>query len=280
MDKQYVYRKHLRHPYKYLITLLVFFIVVYIACAAAFILTSQDMDRGLGIIIFAIVGVVISGIISVEFIVLYFVLFRRFKKISVTLTDEGIVYNNINGVTNVPYEEITALSFPSISYVGGWLKIVHKNGNIKLTVVLENIGDFLKNLKYKLDAMNFKYDEKKLYNFYKTAGFSDQSWERLYEYIKWLLLFVTLNAAISVIFIGFGLGKGLAFFLVISSIIMPAIVFIIAEVIIGRKLAKGASMENFSVPDRDKNFELTVYKWAFGIYTVLYLIVNIYLILK
>jgi hypothetical protein len=61
---------------------------------------------------------------------------------------------------------------------------------------------------------------------------------------------------------------------------MPAIVFIIAEAIIGRKLAKGASREEFSVPERNKKFEISVYRWTFGIYIVLYLIFNIYLLVK
>lgn len=280
MDKQYVYRKHLRHPLKYLITLLLFFIIVYIACAATFILTSKDMDRGLGIIIFSIVGVIVLGIIIVEFTVLYFVFLKRFKKINVSLTDEGIVYNNINGITKIPYEEITALKFPSVKYVGGWIKIVYGKSDIKLTVVLESIGDFLKNLKCKLDEINFKYDEKKLYNFYKTAEFSDQSWARVYDYIKWLILFIILNAVLTAIFISLGMETGLAFLLIMCSIILPAIVFVIAEAIIGGKLARGASMESFSVPDRNKRFEASVYKWAFGIYTALYIIVNIYLLVK
>lgn len=280
MDKQYVYRKHLRHPFKYLITLLAFFIIVYVACAATFILTNQDMDRGIGITIFIIVGVVITLIIGIEFTVLYFVLFRRFKKISVSLTDGGIVYNNINGTTIVPYEEITALKFPSIRYAGGWIKIIHGKGDIKLTVVLENIGDFVKNLKCRLDSINFQYDEKKMYNFYKTAEFSDQSWERLYDYIKWILLIIALNIALSALLISSGLETGVAFLLILSSIIMPLLVFTVAEVIIGRKLAKGASKESFSVPERNKRFETNVYKWAFGVYGILYLIISIYLLVK
>lgn len=280
MDKQYVYRKHLRHPFKYLITLLAFFIIVYVACAATFILTNQDMDRGIGITIFIIVGVVITLILGIEFTVLYFVLFRRFKKISVSLTDDGIVYNNINGTTIVPYEEITALKFPSIRYAGGWIKIMHGKGDIKLTVVLENIGDFLKNLKCRLDSINFQYDEKKMYNFYKTAEFSDQSWERLYDYIKWILLIIALNIALSALLISSGLETGVAFLLILSSIIMPLLVFTVAEVIIGRKLAKGASKESFSVPERNKRFETNVYKWAFGVYGILYLIISIYLLVK
>lgn len=278
MDKQYVYRKHLRNPQKYLIALLLFFIIVYVACAATFMLTDKDMDTVLGITIFAIVGAVILGIMAIEFLILYFVLFRRFKKISVSLTDEGIVYNNINGVTNIPYKEITSLKFPYVRYMGGWIKIMHGKSNIKLTVVLENIGDFLKNLKQKLDDMNFKYDEKKMYNFYKTAEFSDQSWERVYDYIKWLILFVALNVALSVFFIFLGIETASAFLLIMCSIVIPVIVFVIAEAVIGRKLARGASIESFSVPERDKKFELSVYKWAFGVYTVLYLIVNIYLL--
>lgn len=280
MNKQYVYRKHLRHPQKYLLTILAFFVIVYIAFSSIFILANNDMNRGLGITIFAIVGVVIFGIIALEFLFLYFVFFRRFKDINVTLTDDGIIYNNINGVTIIPYQDITGLNFPSVRYVGGWLKILHTKGNIKLTVVLENIGDFLKNLKLKLDSMNFSYDEKKMYNFYKTAEYSDQSWERLYEYIKWLLLYMVLNLALSALFISMGIDAGLAFLLIISSIIMPTLVFLTAEIIIGRKLAKGASREEFSVPERDRKFEAAVYKWAYSIYTVLYLAASIYLLVK
>lgn len=110
---------------------------------------------------------VVSVFIGAELLFIYFTLYRRFKKIHVTLTEDGIIYNNAKGEIVIPYEKIG-----------------------------------------------------------------------------------------------------------------PMIAILIPEIIFGIKLAKGASKESFSVPERDKQFENLIYKWAIGIYTIIYFIVLIILCLK
>lgn len=280
MEKQYVYRKHLREPFKYLATMFLFFLGVY-AIIAAMIITTSDIidDKILGIIIFAIVGGVISVIIIIEYIIAYFTVFRKFKNVSVKLMEDRIIYNNIKGETVIPYGEITGLEFPSLRYLGGWVKIKYRNGNIRITVVLENIGDFLKNLKNKLDEMGMSsvYDEKKAYNFYKTAEFSDQSWGRVYDYLKYLLAIIIGHLAVVFIIILLGGIADAGILLAIGAIVIPTIAFIIGEAIVGRRLAKGASREGFTVPERDRDFEVKVYKWCFGIFAVVYLAFAVFL---
>lgn len=274
MEKQYVYRKHLREPFKFLTGIFLFFLGVYAIIAALFVTTSGTIDdKRLGFIIFAAVGAFISAIIIIEFIIMYFTIFRRFKKINVSLMEDRIIYKNIKGETIIPYEEISTIEFPSLRYMGGWMKIKYRNGNIKLTVVMEDIGDLLKNLKNKLDVMGMSsvYDKKDVYNFYKTAEFSDQSWGRLYDYIKYMLMLILghLIAAALLITLG-GLGD-LGVPLVTGAIIVPAIAFMVGEIIIGRRLARGARFEGFKVPERDRGFEVKVYKWCFGIFAAVYL---------
>lgn len=79
------------------------------------------------------------------------------------------------------------------------IKLIHSNGNIKLTMVLENISDFTKNLKKQLDKNNKSnvYDERKMNNFYKTAISSDYGWERGAEKRKLIFFLTTINMIIS-----------------------------------------------------------------------------------
>lgn len=272
MDKKYIYRKHLREPSKYLGALFLFFLIVYIIFSLAIFFSNRVTVEE--IIILLIGGIAVILIVGLEYIILYFTVFKRFKIINVSLTEEGIVYKNLKKDIRIKYSDIIKLKFPSIKYTGGWIKIVYNGGSIRLTVVLENIGDFLKSLKEKLDEedMGHVYNEKAMYNFYKTAEFSDQSWARLYEYSKKIAIFILCNIFIAFIAIIIKSNLEYTIILFAISIMCPLITFIIAEIIIGRVIAKKAKREEFFVPHRDKLYELKVYKLAFGIYSIIYLI--------
>lgn len=118
-------------------------------------------------------------ILGIESLILSIIFLSKFKYVNVILNDEGIIYNN-KFEEIIPYSGIEEIKFQSVRYTGGWIKLIHSNGNIKLTVVLENISDFTKNLKKQLDKNNKSnvYDERKMNNFYKTAISSDHGWER------------------------------------------------------------------------------------------------------
>jgi hypothetical protein len=281
LEKKYVYRKHLREPAKFFLIVGSLFVLGYSIGSIAFVSAMKAGDKvKLGLIILG-VGVGIIAFLSMEFLLIYFAMYRRFKKINVTLTEYGILYNNAKGETIIPFENIKTLKFPSVKYTGGWLKIVHTKGNIRLTVVLENVGDLVKNLKDKLDERNMShvYNENKMYKFFKTSEYSDQSWERLYEIVKFLMIFIVTNLIISGVVSGFITEAPVKFLVIFSGFIGPMLPYLVSEIIFGRKLAKGAMKESFSVPKRDKTFENKVYRWAFGAYTIIYFVMIIILIL-
>jgi hypothetical protein len=275
LEKKYIYRKHLREPLKFFLTIGGALTIIYAVGSVAMVSTFKAIDKIEGGLFLLGIGVGIAVFLSLEFALIYLIMYRRFKRIYVTLDSEGIIYNNANGEITIPYENIINLKFPSIKYTGGWLKIIHTHGNVRLTVVLENIGDMVKSLKNNLDERNMSdvYAEKKMYKFFKTAKYSDQSWERVYENVKYIIIFIVINLGVAAIFSGFITETPVKIIVLIGAILGSSIPFIISEIILGIKLAKGASKEEFSVPERDKSFEKRLYKWLFGIYTIVYFIV-------
>lgn len=275
MENKYIYRKHLREPAKFFLILILMFIMPYFIIAADITLTY---NTEIGLILF-LIGAAIAVFICLELLLIYFILYRRFKKIYVVLNEEEIIYNNSGGEIRIPYENIKALKFPSIKYTGGWVKIIHNNGNIRLTVVLENIGEMVKSLKKKLDEKNLSgiYNDKAISKFYKTAKYSDQSWERIYENLKLFIIAILINFGVAAVYSAFITDVPVKIFVIAAALVGPLLVFVISEIIFGRKLAIGASKENFSVPERDKQFEFKMYKWTFGIYSIIFLIMLIML---
>ncbi len=285
MEKKYVYRKHLRQPEKIYQGFLAFFLIVFLSIIIVTFQYEMFKDKkdiifviGIGFVIFFAITIMIS----VEFLMLYLVLFRRFKKISLTLNDEGISYSNSKGTKFIKYEDIIGIEFPSIKYTGGWIKIRYKGGNIRVTVVLEEIGDFISSLKNKLDEHEKTnlYDEKKIFSFYKTAKYSDNSWGRLYDNIRKLIIVVLLSICVAFVFSFFNKNivilKTLA---ILLGYIVPIIVFFISEIIIGRSEAKHFNQERFTVTERDKVFEAKVYKNCLIFIGILTIVMQLFLLI-
>ncbi|ERK28564.1 membrane protein [Clostridium intestinale] len=279
MDKKYIYRKHLREPLKYLGAIVIFFILIFLTMFLSIGLNDKDdFIKIMGPLLIGIVGFV--GFLILEFTLIYFVLFRRFKKVEVILTDEEIIYRYSKGEKRIPYSSIEKIKFPSIKYTGGWAKIIYTGGNIRLTVVLENIGDFIKTLKEELDRreMSDVYKEKKMYSFYKTATFSDQSWGRVYENIKKFIVITVGNCLISLVISLVFKDVEYMFSLLFAGIMLALVIFIIGELIIGRVIAKKANKDTFFVPDRDLYLEEKVYKYSAIVYSILYLVALILIV--
>ncbi|MFA9396803.1 MAG: hypothetical protein ACERKV_00860 [Clostridiaceae bacterium] len=279
MEDKYIYRKHLRQPGKFFMSMMLMFLVPYFLLALELTIANKEERFEMGLVFF-IVGIVLVVFIGIEFILIYFIMYKRFKKIYIVLSEDRIIYNNSKGEISVPYEDINNLKFPSIKYIGGWIKIIHGTGNIRLTVVLENIGDMVKNLKSKIDEKNVScvYNEKAMYNFYKTSKYSDQSWERIYENVKYYFIAILINALVALVISLFVIKVSSKIIITLVAILGPVLIFVIVEIILGRKLAKGSSKDSFSVPERDKHLEGKLYKWAFEIYYVLFIIMAIILI--
>jgi hypothetical protein len=232
------------------------------------------------------VGAIIALVLLLEAWVIWRI-FGRLARVEVSLTENGIDYHGKKGRIEIPFEEIDEITQPSIRYTGGWIKIRSGEKTIRLTVVLEGIGEFVRDLKDSLDRLQLsdKYDRGKLFRFYKTATYSDQSWARVYELFFKLLLLLLAEAAIGVAIAQLEereRTKDLLMILCPAAFAVFVVVgYVIAEVIVGRHFAKSTDEAEFSVPGRDRAFESKVFKrtlWVGGIIGALLSVASIALL--
>lgn len=276
--QEYIYREHLRNPKRFLLGAggFVISLVLYFALIVLTGTSGATKSRLLAICGVAAIGMLV--IISIEIVILYFLVFRKFKDINILLSEEAIIYNNIKGRQIIKYEDIESIKFPSIKYSGGWVKIKYKGGNVRLTVVLEGIGHFVKELKDILDSLDMKdvYTEKKLYSFYKTATYADQSWERLYEKFSKILVWEGIAAVVGILASLLATNFSDKTSIATAIIIYPLIAFTASEVVLGFKISRLAKLEGYEINDRDIEKENKIYR---NVYIVIGIITAITLVL-
>jgi len=164
MQKSYKYKKHI-----FLLNKILKFVLLPIDALILILGIIFDPE-----LIF--IGVVLT-IISILEIVLY----RRFVTTEITLDDSGIHFQNIAKDIQIPYEDIISVDSKSIRYTGGWLLIHYQGGKpLRLMITIDHIDDFVLELKLKLVEleMQAKFDNEKLFDFYKTSIYAHQSWNR------------------------------------------------------------------------------------------------------
>jgi len=272
MNQTYVYRKHLRAPFKYLLLLEAIIFMGIALALVGLILTDKVKMKGHGYLIIGIILLVVFLLISIEMGIVYLLLIRHFKAINVTLTEDTIVYTNSKGQILIPYEDIEKLEFPSIKYTGGWVKIIYKGGNIRLTVVLEHIGEFISELKEKLKErqMDHVYNEKKMFSFFKTAVFSDESWERLYHNGKVQIathFLCILFTTVILLFVDYP-GNNQTY--IMGSVFAPLLGYLISEVIIGIRVKKRVVNAELKLLPRDPKFEYRIFHIFIIGFSILY----------
>ncbi len=259
--KTYLYRKHLRAPFSFL---MIYVGAIYMGIALMVFGFFLSDEEELDVTLFAVICIILLItliIITIEMVIVYFLVLSRFQAISVTLTEESIIYTNAKSRKVIPYGDIEGLRFPSIRYTGGWVKIKYQGGTIRLTVALEEVGDFITKLKEKLDELGRSqvYHEEKLFSFYKTAVFSDESWDRVYRNYKTYILINFLSIIINTLIIRLGSFNGNKKALVYGSIIAPLIGFVSSEIMIGIQVKKRVNRENLTLLPRDLSFEHKIY---------------------
>ena len=257
INKSYVYRKHLRESFFSLFKGVLFLISIMVLMLIGLLSTEKNIIISEVLIFIAIFTAILFVVLTVELAVMYFALIRRFKKINVTLKEDCIIYNNAKKKIIIPYDDIEKIACPSIKYTGGWVKIVYKGGNIRLTVVLENIGDFLYNLKAILDSKgkNDIYNEKKMFSFFKTASFSDESWQRLYDNAKLQVLLYYVSCILTIIILFFSDRTQSNEMFIMGGILAPAIGYLLAEMIIVASVRKRIIKNEFKIKPRDVELE-------------------------
>ena len=274
----YQYRKHLRGSFlKYSFALIIFMSFIFLCLLGGILLEGESFRE----IDFIFIGFLIAGLfifLLFELVLIYFLLLKRFKYINVALTEEAIIYNNKKKKIIIPYEEIISIKYPSLKYLGGWLEIKYNGGKIRLTVVLENIGDFTSKLIKILDNLDKSnvYNEKKSFNFFKTASFSDESWDRMYINIKYMLFMEYLSLFIIIILASLGIIYG-DYSLIVGGIFTPVIGYLISEIILGRMFSKRVVSKEFQILPRDLNKEKKIIRICIALSLLLYIFILVFI---
>ena len=270
MPHIYRYRKHIRWG-QYV------FPVIYTAIALAIIVFSVLLTLNIDPV-FKLIALFLGGgfaLFALGMGGVAWYLHYKLAAVEVSIQDGAVVYKSRTGVTLLPLEEISCLEFPSVKYVGGWLRIVTPSNSIRLTVVIEGIDQFLLELKDGLDANGLSdlYDRGRFFQFLKTAAFSDQGWTRLYRIWWGLLLNALLSAAwgyLCASLADFGALNIPISFLFSGASALP---FMMADFYLGRYFAKASDEENFSYPASDPLFENRVYLKVVIVWWVICLVI-------
>ena len=258
MGKEYRYRKHISWmQYALPIISFIFCIIVLLTFLRIPFFTSKPHLLLPLLIAFAFYTLFLCGILWYPF--------YRLAGIRISVDEEAIVYKFRRGEKRIPFESISQLKFPSVRYTGGWVKIISQEHTIRLTVVVENIGDFLQELKNGLDKKGLSdlYDKAKLFNFLKTASYADYSWARLYMIFGKLVLFTILNIIIALVFSALAqTGPFIMALWTLISILFPLTVYLIKEFTFARRIAKKSDEKSFILPPRDTAHEQVVFRKA------------------
>lgn len=212
----------------------------------------------------SIVFYTLGTIILVEAVVIHIVM-RRMEAVRIQLTDEELVYTNRKGSQRVPYAKIIEVKYPSIRYMGGWIRIQTAEQTFRMTVVMKELPKLLDMLKQQLTVHDNigAMDTQGYFSFYKTVTYSDQSWDRLYEIGPKLFGLTITTTLIGVLFeILFPLHSifdSLRLFLYIA---YPAAIYIVTEILFAIQVAREASTDDMTVPQRNQEYERTVYRYS------------------
>lgn len=249
MERTFYYRKHLRIIKQFLwIALLPDIAIIVLG------LTSGSLELAITLTLMGLIFM--AGTLAIN------QFYKRFTTSALVINDEEVHFENNKKNITIKYEEIQVVKSASVSNLGGFFTIVSKTGEeIKLTVVIEDIGEFLLLLKAKLDERELDvYDKDKLFGFYKTARYSDDSWRRIYHAFPEVLIYVALGSAM--------FGASIAFFheLTVSIIFPVFIIALLLYIIIelgyyGRKTRQSANILTWDIMEFDLVKEKKVIKY-------------------
>lgn len=240
MTNTYLYRKHLRHMPKIVIGMIVITLILIIV----------------SLMYLSFLAPIFIVFLLYDIFILVFM--RRFSTASFVITDDYIHFVNNSKEIKWSYDEILSLEPKSIKNTGGWLNIIPKQGKIlKVTVVLDDIAKFVLDLKTRLDkkVMMDKYNEDKLFKFYKTSAYSDDSWRRVY-YFGPIFALITLIQIVVAIVVTVITTSDIMVNPIFGTIIVTMVVYIIIEYgLFARKIGKEVHSNNWELPKVDLVYE-------------------------
>lgn len=284
MLKEFVYRKYLRKSFRTfsccLVYLLIFFIIFGVIYTLGADIGKESVKEyefyyWINVVIIAL-GALLIYLLS------YKIYFKKLKYSRVVLTDDEIMCITLNKEKIIRYEEITQIECAHFKLGIRWIKIKGKDNTIKLTVSIENIAILIKELKEKLDnkGLNNVYDSKDIYDFYKTATYSDDSWERIYELLKFIPPVLGVNVVISFIISFLIEDNNIKIIALMILVMFPILNLIFSEIILALKHLIEMKNEDYVIRMRDYQNEHRVFDAVFVILLIFISILIIYLVIK
>ena len=103
--------------------------------------------------------------------------------------------------------------------------------------------------------LNDIYNEKKMFSFFKTASFADESWQRLYDNKKFQILMYYVSCILTIIILFFSDRTQSNGIFIMGGILAPVIGYLLAEIIIGAKVKKRIIENECKIKPRDVEWE-------------------------
>lgn len=282
--KEFYVRKHSRRPiYTFFMCLL--YIVIFLSTFWLIINISSDSNKSFilnfnKVYIWSAISLV--TILTLLFFLIYYIYLRKLKFVKVVLDENSIKYTNMKKDIVIKYDEIKSIDCSHFKYSRGWIKIKGNNEVIKLTVTLENIAVFIKELKEKLDerGLDNLYNSKRIYDFYKTSSYSDDSWERIYELLKFVPPATAFGIVVSFIFSFLINEIEIKFISILITMSFPEMVLLLSEAILSIKHIIEMRNEKYIVRMRDYQYEHRVFDAVFVLLLIILSIILVYCAIK
>ena len=162
MSKVYQYRKHIKWGQYVLGVIFSIFIIAWVFLGVKLFLlppASNHVSSSFQTVILVTMACGTIFFVAEGFFVWY--LYYRLAGVKIIVENESVIYKHRGGETRINFHEITKINLPSIPYLGGWITIIAGKEKIRLTVVVNGIGDFVQTLKASLDKIGLanRYDE-------------------------------------------------------------------------------------------------------------------------
>lgn len=259
---EYTCRKHLIEPFRVTLGMMLYVIGLFTVFTSITYLSVSTSEKNDVFIKYGITLLIIIVVLSILSIISYYVDLKKYKSLSITIGNNNLIYKSIKGISIIPYEDIIELEFAAMKYSKGWIKIRCKAETIKLDVAIEGMGMFINELKEKLDGRGLSniYNEERMNNYYITASYSDNSWERIYEYSHIIPPTVVINVIVAFIFSFLVYEKTVKLIVAGLLFLFPIIVLIESELVLAIKHILELNEEKFLIVRRNLEFEQKVFK--------------------
>lgn len=280
--KEYTCRKHLRKPIMTLGYCFAYSTSAFLIFGAISNLTLKHSDRVEFNENYWIIGVLFLACIALVGVILFETIFKKCKHIRILVDDEKLTYKSIGVEKTIRYRDINQVEFVKRVFGNRYIYIKSDKEEIKIKSNIENIAVFTKDFIEKLSDLNKNscYDEKSMDDFYKNVSYKDDSFERLYELLRFVMPILGVDVVFSFIFSFMVDNQNMRAVILLILYLFPIITLVILESILGIKHKLEVRDEKYVIRMRDYQYEHRVYDAITIVLVIVILTVLIYLSIK